>query len=105
VALRLEDLAGTPEGLRVTTRRSKTDQEGAGQEIAILRGLRPRPVEALRARLAAAGITDGGFLSSGAEAGASIFKLMEVSRHESVDTRGYVRRAELFKDHAGSALP
>jgi hypothetical protein len=34
-----------------------------------------------------------GFLTSGAEAGASIFKLMEVSRHKSVDTlRGYVRR-------------
>jgi hypothetical protein len=46
-----------------------------------------------------------GFLTSGAEAGASIFKLMEVSRHKSVDTlRGYVRRAELFKDHAGSAF-
>ena len=43
------------------------------------------------------------FLTSGAEAGASIFKLMEVSRHKSVDTlRGYVRRAELFRDHAGS---
>ncbi len=44
-----------------------------------------------------------GFLTSGAEAGASIFKLMEVSRHKSVDTlSGYVRRAELFKEHAGS---
>ena len=46
-----------------------------------------------------------GFLTSGAEAGASIFKLMEVSRHKSVDTlRGYVRRAELFTDHAGSGF-
>jgi site-specific recombinase XerD len=46
-----------------------------------------------------------GFLTSGAEAGASIFKLMEVSRHKSVDTlRGYVRRAELFRDHAGSGF-
>ncbi len=46
-----------------------------------------------------------GFLTSGAEAGASVFKLMEVSRHKSMDTlRGYVRRAELFKDHAGSAF-
>ena len=46
-----------------------------------------------------------GFLTSGAERGASIFKLMEVSRHRSVDTlRGYVRRAELFKDHAGAAF-
>jgi hypothetical protein len=46
-----------------------------------------------------------GFLTSGGEAGASIFKLMEVSGHKSVDTlRGYVRRAELFKDHAGGAF-
>ena len=46
-----------------------------------------------------------GFLTSGAEAGASIFKLMEVSRHKSVDTlRGYVRRAELFRDHAGAGF-
>jgi hypothetical protein len=30
---------------------------------------------------------------------------MEVSRHKSVDTlRGYVRRAEVFKDHAGAGL-
>jgi len=152
VALRVEDLTETPEGLRVRIARSKGDQEGTGQEIAIPRGTRLRPVEALRAWLAAAGIAEGpvfrrvtrhgvvlpealaaesvadivkhyaaragldpdayaghslraGFLTSGAEAGASIFKLMEVSRHKSVDTlRGYVRRAELFKDHAGSGF-
>jgi site-specific recombinase XerD len=46
-----------------------------------------------------------GFLTTGAERGASIWKLMEVSRHKSVDTlRGYVRRADLFKDHAGAAF-
>ena len=46
-----------------------------------------------------------GFLTSGVENGASVFKLREVSRHKSVDTlRGYVRRAELFKDHAGSGF-
>jgi len=34
-------------------------------------------------------------------AGASIFKMMDVSRHRSFDTlRGYVRDAELFQDHA-----
>jgi len=28
---------------------------------------------------------------------------MEVSRHKSMDTlRGYIRHAELFKDHAGA---
>jgi hypothetical protein len=42
------------------------------------------------------------FLTSAAAKGASMFKMMDVSRHKSVDTlRGYVRDAELFKDHAG----
>src|SRR5215472_11676664 len=46
-----------------------------------------------------------GFLTSAAAKGASIFKMMDVSRHKSVDTlRGYVRDAELFKDHAGAGL-
>jgi len=46
-----------------------------------------------------------GFLTSAAARGASIFKMMDVSRHKSVDTlRGYVRDAELFKDHAGTGL-
>jgi site-specific recombinase XerD len=46
-----------------------------------------------------------GFLTSAAEAGASVFKMMEVSRHKSVDTlRGYVRRADLFREHAGAAF-
>ena len=31
-----------------------------------------------------------------------MFKMMEVCRHKSMDTlRGYVRRADLFRDHAG----
>lgn len=152
VALQVEDLAEGPDGFRVTIRRSKTDQEGAGQEIAVIRGTRLRPVEAVRAWLEAARITAGpvfrainrggrvsteglsgetvgdlvkhyakqtgldatvfsahslraGFLTTGAERGASIFKLMEVSRHKSVDTlRGYVRRSDLFRDHAGAAF-
>ena len=46
-----------------------------------------------------------GFLTSAAGKGASIFKMMDVSRHKSVDTlRCYVRDAELFKDHAGAGL-
>jgi len=46
-----------------------------------------------------------GFLTSAAAKGASIFKMMDVSRHKSVDTlRGSVRDAELFKDHAGAGL-
>src|SRR6202790_5561362 len=46
-----------------------------------------------------------GFLTSAAAKGASIFKMMDVSRHRSVETlRGYVRDAEMFKDHAGAGL-
>jgi hypothetical protein len=46
-----------------------------------------------------------GFLTSAATRGASIFKMMDVSRHKSVDTlRGYVRDAEIFRDHAGNGL-
>jgi integrase len=152
-ALQVADLTETPDGLRVLIRRSKGDQEGAGQEIAIPRGYRLRPVEALQTWLAAAEINEGpvfravtrggrvlsadpladdsaarivkryaervgldpaayaghslrsGFLTSAAEAGASVWKLAEVSRHKSLDTlRGYVRRVDLFREHAGAAF-
>ena len=46
-----------------------------------------------------------GFLTEASQHGASVFKMMEVSRHKSVDTlRGYVRRADLFHEHAGAAF-
>jgi hypothetical protein len=46
-----------------------------------------------------------GFLTSDAETKASVFKLMEMSRHKSMGTPlGYVRRAELFTDHAESGF-
>ena len=152
MALTVADLSEVDGGMRVIIRRSKTDQEGQGQEIAIPAGGKLRPVEAVQAWLAASGITEGpvfrpiakggrvaraalsdrsvanivkahaaragldpiefsghslrsGFLTSAAEAGANVFKMMEVSRHKSVDTlRGYVRRADLFKNHAGASF-
>lgn len=151
-ALTVEDLTEMPDGYRVRIARSKTDQEGKGEVIAIYRGTRLRPVEAIKAWIEAAGIESGpiflqvkkggnvfpkalstksigeivkayaakagfdaddfgghslraGFLTSAADSGASLFKMMEVSRHKSVETvRGYVRRAELFKDHAGASF-
>jgi hypothetical protein len=46
-----------------------------------------------------------GFLTSAAESGASVFKMMAVSRHRSMDTlSGYVRSADLFKEPAGAAF-
>jgi site-specific recombinase XerD len=151
VALNIEDLEESDLGFKVTIRHSKTDQEGAGQTIAIVRGSVACPVAALKAWLEAAGITSGpifrsvkkgggvagrlpaqsvadivkfyaervgldpalfaghsmrsGFLTSAAKRGASIFKMMDQSRHRSVETlRGYVRDAEIFKEHAGAGL-
>ena len=151
-ALQVDDLVEVPDGLRVLIRRSKTDQTGEGQEVAIPRGYKLRPVEAVQTWLAAAEISSGpvfravalggkvsdrvladdsasrivkryarwvgleastfsghslrsGFLTSAAESGASIWKLAEVSRHRSLGTlRGYVRRVDLFKEHAGAAF-
>jgi integrase len=59
VALEVSDLVEAPDGLRVTVRRSKTDQEGQGQEVAIPRGYRLRPVEAVQTWLATAEISAG----------------------------------------------
>ena len=151
VALDVADIEVVAEGLRVTIRRGKTDQEGQGATIAIVPGAVACPVAAFRAWLDASGITEGavfrsiqkggkvqerltaksvavivkqraalvgldakayaghslraGFLTSAAKRGASVFKMMDTSRHRSVETlRGYVRDAELFKDHAGAGL-
>jgi integrase len=151
-ALDVRDIEFVAEGMRVTIRRSKTDQEGAGHTIAIVRGACACPVDAVRQWLECAKITAGpvfrritkggrlmefaltphsvgmivkiwagragfnvrefgahslraGFLTSAAMRGASIFKMMDVSRHKSVDTlRGYVRDADAFKNHAGTGL-
>lgn len=151
-ALELSDLNVTGDGLRVRIRRSKTDPDGLGQEIAIPHGNRLRPVAALTDWLAAAGIVSGavfrpvskggrvaatalsaaaiativkdhaaaagydpdefaghslraGFLTSAAEAGASVFKMKEVSRHKTLQVlEAYVRQAGLFTDHAGKGF-
>jgi site-specific recombinase XerD len=152
VALNVADIEETEDGIRVTIRRSKTDQEGQGQVIAIVRGGAACPVKAVKAWLEASGIAEGpvfrsvakggrlgarrltdksvcdlvkayagrlgftaadfgahslrsGFLTSAARRGASVFKMRDVSRHKSMDVlQGYVRDAELFRDHAGAGL-
>jgi len=59
VALRWSDLERVPEGLRITIRRGKTDQEGAGVTIAIPEGRRLRPKALLENWIAWGGIADG----------------------------------------------
>lgn len=61
VGLDVADLDFGAEGLAVTLRRSKTDQEGAGRKVGIPYGGNPAtcPVRAVRAWLDASGITTG----------------------------------------------
>ena len=58
-ALQVADLTEVPDGLRILIRRSKGDQEGQGQEVAIPRGYKLRPVEAVQTWLVAAEISTG----------------------------------------------
>jgi site-specific recombinase XerD len=64
VALDVEDFEPTPQGMRVIVRRSKTDQVGAGQEIAIPTGRYIRPWAAVQAWLESAGISEGAVFRS-----------------------------------------
>ena len=152
VALDVANIERLPEGILVRIGRSKTDQEGAGQVIAVPRGSKLKPVEALDAWLAAAGIASGpifrpvnkgghvlpdrlteqsvalvvkhraaaakldpklfsghslraGFVTSALEDGADVMKVMDVTRHRSVETlKKYDRRAKAFSTHAGKGF-
>lgn len=59
VGLTLRDVVFVPEGLRLTIRHSKTDQEGDGQVVAVPAGKLLRPVARLQAWLAVRGTTPG----------------------------------------------
>ncbi len=60
VALTVEDLVETTEGLVVIVRRSKTDQEGAGRKVGVPHGSTSLcPVTAFQSWLSLAHITSG----------------------------------------------
>ncbi len=61
ISLDVDDMAVTGDGLVVSLRRSKTDQEGQGRTIGVPYGSRPQtcPVRALQAWLAASGLSEG----------------------------------------------
>ena len=77
VALNVEDVVLGPEGLTITLRRSKTDQEGAGRIVGVPFGAaQPTcPVRALAAWLAAAGITEGAVFRGVSRHGALLGRL------------------------------
>jgi site-specific recombinase XerD len=104
VELEVGDLEDRDRGLLVRIRRSKTDQEGAGHEVAVLPGKEGAtcPVRALRLWLEAAGIVEGRVFRS-------------VDRHGRVGdglsgravaelVKGYAARAGLEGDFSGHSL-
>lgn len=83
VALTCDDLEFVPEGVRLHVRRSKTDQEGVGQVVPVIRGGDYCPVAALQAWLAAASIHAGPVfrrLYRGAQVGKHAVAAEEVAR-------------------------
>jgi site-specific recombinase XerD len=59
VALNVEDIETAAAGILLHIRRSKTDQDGRGETVAIPRGRRLMPVDALTEWLAAANLSSG----------------------------------------------
>lgn len=59
VAITVEDLTFSENGVDVFLPKSKTDQEAKGQSVAVLNGKALRPADRLKEWLAAAGITSG----------------------------------------------
>ena len=103
VALTVADLVEAPDGFRV---HHPAQQDGPGRGGA--GGRHPARLQDPpgRGRPGVAGHSlRAGFLTSAAESGASVLKMVEVSRHKSIDMlRTYVRRADLFREHAGAAF-
>lgn len=149
VALKIEDLAFSDQGVVVTIRKSKTDTAGSGTIIAIPNGRVLKPVAALKEWISVAQITKGpvirpvyrsrvvsrfvtpgvvsrilksyvaeielepafygshsmrsGFITSAADEGVAIDRIMDHSRHADMRVLlGYIRRANLFRGHAGA---
>ncbi|QKC85776.1 site-specific integrase [Mesorhizobium sp. NZP2077] len=153
VALDVSDVELTSQGALVTVRRSKTDQEGAGREIAVPFGrTRHCPIAALKRWLEVAGIMEGaiwrgmdkhgnilperlsgeavsdvvkvrvsdagydpsafsahslrsGFATSAAMAGATSYKIRQVTGHRSeAGLAPYLRAVDLFDDTAAARV-
>ena len=102
---------GAEAGVVVSLAAREASDDGAGYR----EGMTDRAVaNIIKDRAKAAGLDPAlfsghslrsGFLTSAAGAGASTFKMMEVSRHKQIQTlAGYVRQADQFKQHAGAAF-
>jgi site-specific recombinase XerD len=103
VALNVDDVEETAEGLHLHIRRSKTDQEGAGDFVSIPHGYRLRPVAAVKEWLQEAGITEGPIFRSIKKGGSvTLERLTDRSVAEIVKKRVVVAGFDpvLFSGHS-----
>ncbi len=88
VAIRIEDVEFSPEGIRLTIRKSKTDQQGKGVVVGIARGEHPEtcPLKALKDWLAVAPFDNGplfrsvschGYVAKGPLSAGSVARLVK----------------------------
>jgi len=114
VALDLEDCTFGKDGLTITLRRSKTDQEGAGRKVGIPYGSNPEtcPVRNLQTWIEAAGITSGqlfrsinrhGKIQPGRLAGTDVARVVKkLAERAGLDPANYAGHS-LRAGHATSA--
>ena len=106
VALNVDDVEETDDGLLVTIRRSKTDQEGRGHVLGVPYGSDRGtcPVRAVRAHLAASGISEGplfrvmrtGRRMSGQAAAERVKRLAELIGRDPAEIGAHSLRAGLI---------
>jgi integrase len=106
VALQVSDVQKVPEGLRITIRRSKTDQEGRGRTIAIPYGtyIQTCPVRNLEAWLTAAGITEGALFRTVTPDGKSVREWALTDRQLANVVKRCAERAGVEGRFAGHSL-
>jgi hypothetical protein len=97
-----------PEGLRVTIRRSKTDQEGSGAVVAVCRGSIACPVAAMKEWLAAANIVEGPVFRQVGKGGRLLPGRLS-PQNVALIVKAYAKRLELdpsaFSGHGGLPSP
>ena len=106
VALQVSDVREVPEGLTVTIRRSKTDQEGRGRLVAVPYGawLQTCPVRSLKAWLEAADIKDGPLFRSVSPDGMGVREWALTDRQLANVVKQTARRAGVEGRFAGHSL-
>ena len=106
VGLLSVDVTEVPEGLKVTIRRSKTDQEGKGRVVAIPYGtwIQTCPVRSLREWREAAGITDGALFRTVTPSGDGVREYALTDRQLANVVKQCAKRAGIDGRYSGHSL-